>query len=296
MKKLVFCFSSLDILGLAPRFRAALETNRVEVEEWTALAMIQGLHAAFFNLPEVPFQIPVGSDLMNTGNFWKKTVSPFTGEPIALARRLDVDTVLFHAQRADRQGNIEIQGARGLDLSLLGASKKNLFTVEEIVEVGELGSAPKSYVLPRTFVSAIAQVPGGAYPTSCLPYYTTDYRRLVDYVRTEEQSKKSAAAPLPPHRSEAPTASSPRFVFSPAPPNNFSPLRPKSRCKPSLHARLERFGLKIEPAAPYTLMNSSPSLSRMNTTTPASVRSARFRRWPWFRICSPSALTRPASF
>ena len=125
LKKLVFCFSSLDILGLAPRFRAALETNRVEVEEWTALAMIQGLHAAFFNLPEVPFQVPAGSDLMNTGNFWKKTVSPFTGEPIALARRLDVDTVLFHAQRADRQGNIEIQGARGLDLSLLGASKKN---------------------------------------------------------------------------------------------------------------------------------------------------------------------------
>src|ERR1700722_16597911 len=45
LKKLVFCFSSLDILGLAPRFRQTLETNRVEVEEWTALAMIQGLHA-----------------------------------------------------------------------------------------------------------------------------------------------------------------------------------------------------------------------------------------------------------
>lgn len=252
LKKLVFCFSSLDILGLAPRFRAALETNRVEVEEWTALAMIQGLHAAFFNLPEVPFQVPVGSDLMNTGNFWKKTVSPFTGEPIALARRLDVDTVLFHAQRADRQGNIEIQGARGLDLSLLGASKKNLFTVEEIVEVGELGSAPKSYVLPRTFVSAIAHVPGGAYPTSCLPYYTTDYRRLVDYVRTEEQRKKSAvaAATAAPH--VAPTASSPRFVFS-APRKQFLSAAAQVPLKALTPARLERFGLKIETAAPYTI-------------------------------------------
>src|SRR5271154_4305049 len=55
IKKLVFCFSSLDILGLAPRFRAALESGRIEVEEWSALAMIQGLHAAFFNLPEMPF-------------------------------------------------------------------------------------------------------------------------------------------------------------------------------------------------------------------------------------------------
>ena len=252
LKKLVFCFSSLDILGLAPRFRAALETNRVEVEEWTALAMIQGLHAAFFNLPEVPFQVPVGSDLMNTGNFWKKTVSPFTGEPIALARRLDVDTVLFHAQRADRQGNIEIQGARGLDLSLLGASKKNLFTVEEIVEVGELGSAPKSYVLPRTFVSAIAQVPGGAYPTSCLPYYTTDYRRLVDYVRTEEESKKSAGAAATAAPQVAPTASSPRFVFS-APRKQFLSAAAQVPLKALTPARLEHFGLKIESAAPYTI-------------------------------------------
>jgi glutaconate CoA-transferase, subunit A len=248
LKKLVFCFSSLDILGLAPRFRQALETNRVEVEEWTALAMIQGLHAAFFNLPELPFQVPVGSDLMNTGNFWKKSVSPFTGEPIALARRLDVDTVLFHAQRADRQGNVEIQGARGLDLSLLGASKKNLFTVEEIVEVGELGSAPKSHVLPRTFVAAIAHVPGGAYPTSCLPYYTTDYQRLVDYVRTEDRNKKSAATVVP---GETP-ATSPRFVFSPER-RPFLSAAARVPLQTLTPARLERFGLEIEPGTPYTV-------------------------------------------
>ena len=62
--KLIFCFSSLDIFGLAPRFREALETQSVKVEEWSALAMIQALHAAYFNLPEMPFQLPLGSDLM----------------------------------------------------------------------------------------------------------------------------------------------------------------------------------------------------------------------------------------
>ena len=30
IKKLIFCFSSLDILGLAPRFREALETQRLK--------------------------------------------------------------------------------------------------------------------------------------------------------------------------------------------------------------------------------------------------------------------------
>lgn len=191
LKKLIFCFSSLDILGLAPRFREALENQRIEVEEWSALAMIQGLHAAFFNLPEMPFQVPAGSDLMSVGNFWKQTISPFSGEPVGQARRLDIDVLLIHAQRADREGNVEIQGARGLDLSLLGAAKAKLFTVQEIVEVGKLGDAPKSYVLPRDFVTAVACLSQGAYPTSCLPYYTTDYRRLVDYVREEDQKKKS---------------------------------------------------------------------------------------------------------
>lgn len=191
IQKLIFCFSSLDIFGLAPRFREALETRSIEVEEWSALAMIQGLHAAFFNLPEMPFQLPVGSDLMSKGEFWKQTRSPFTSEEVGQARRLDVDVLLIHAQRADRDGNVEIQGARGLDLSLLGAAKTKFFTVEEIVEAGKLGEAPKSYVLPRNFVTAVARAPMGAYPTSCLPYYTTDYRKLVDYVREEEERKKS---------------------------------------------------------------------------------------------------------
>ncbi len=182
IRKLIFCFSSLDIFGLAPRFRRALEDGTIQVEEWSALAMIQGLHAAHFNLPEMPFQLPLASDLMKAGDFWKASASMFTREPIGQARRLDIDVLLLHAQRADRAGNIEIQGARGLDLSLLGASKNVLVTVEEIVETGQLGS-PLAFVLPHTFVTALACVPGGAYPTSCLPYYSTDYEELLTYVR-----------------------------------------------------------------------------------------------------------------
>jgi len=113
VRKLIFCFSSLDIFGLAPRFREALEQNKIQIEEWSALAMAQGLHAAHFNLPEMPFQIPAGSDLMQAGAFWRETVSVFTGEPLAHASRIDVDVLLLHVQRADRDGNIEIQGARG---------------------------------------------------------------------------------------------------------------------------------------------------------------------------------------
>jgi glutaconate CoA-transferase subunit A len=198
VRKLIFCFSSLDIFGLAPRFREALERQTIEVEEWTALAMVQGLHAAHFNLAEMPFQLPVGSDLMRQGNFWKESADAFHGKPLGLARRLDLDVLLLHAQRADLAGNVEIVGARGLDLSLIGAANKVLVTVEEIVATGKLGNTPRSFVLPREFVTAVAQTPWGAYPTSCLPYYTTDYQRLLEYVR-DEQSRRKKEKPAYPH-------------------------------------------------------------------------------------------------
>src|SRR5436305_11041077 len=173
VRKLIFCFSSLDIFGLAPRFREALENNRIEIEEWTALAMAQALHAAHFNLPEMPFQIPAGSDLMKAGTFWQQSSSVFSGEPLGQARRLDIDVLLLHAQRADSAGNVELQGARGFDLSLLGAAEKVLVTVEEVVSPRMLG-APRASILPKEFVTAVAKVPWGAYPPSCLPYSSTD--------------------------------------------------------------------------------------------------------------------------
>src|SRR3954471_13614961 len=193
VRKLIFCFSSLDIFGLAPKFRDALENNKIEVEEWTALAMAQALHAAHFNLPEMPFQIPAGSDLMKAGTFWQQSSSVFSGEPLGQARRLDIDVLLLHAQRADSAGNVEIQGARGFDLSLLGAAEKVLVTVEEVVDPGMLG-APRAFILPKEFVTAVAKVPWGAYPTSCLPYYSTDYEELLRHVE-RGQSRRNPETP-----------------------------------------------------------------------------------------------------
>src|ERR1051325_7243853 len=52
VRKLIFCFSSLDIFGLAPRFREALENKKIEIEEWSALAMGQAFVAASSILSE----------------------------------------------------------------------------------------------------------------------------------------------------------------------------------------------------------------------------------------------------
>lgn len=203
VRKLVFCFSSLDIFGLATRFRRALEREEIEVEEWTALGMIQGFKAAAQQVPYLTFQAPVGSDLYR--RFAVPAPDPFETEEadLAAAPALQVDDFLLHAQRADEVGNVEIQGARGLDVSSLFAAKRVLVTVEEKVPNGTLGSRPNSFILPRAFVSALCVVPFGAYPTSCLPYYPTDYKKISEVVQLGTDSSPSTVLSTPPPQRQA---------------------------------------------------------------------------------------------
>jgi glutaconate CoA-transferase subunit A len=203
VRKLVFCFSSLDIFGLAPRFRQALELGEVEVEEWTALGMIQGFKAAAQQVPYLTFQAPVGSGLYH--GFALQAPGLFESEQVDLAAApaLHVDNFLLHAQRADEEGNVEIQGARGLDVSTLFAAKQVLVTIEEVVPNGALGSKPNSFIVPKTFVTALCAAPFGAYPTSCLPFYPTDYRNIAEIARLDKDSSPLALLSPPPQRRRA---------------------------------------------------------------------------------------------
>jgi glutaconate CoA-transferase, subunit A len=172
------CFSSLDIFGLAPRFRDVAENRRVPINDWPALSMIQGLRAAQQNLPFMPVQLPEGSTMMERCPAVRFHRDERTGRLIGLVEAQTIDTVLLHAPRADADGNVEIYGARALDLPIVGAARQVLATVEEIVPAGSLRSNGRQTIVTRNLVTAIAEVPGGAYPTSCLPYYATDYIRI----------------------------------------------------------------------------------------------------------------------
>lgn len=171
VERVTFCFSSLDVFGLGPRFRQALERQEVEANEWTALGLIQGLEAAGQNLPWFP--LPAPSSTFPAMHRPGSSTDP----SLALADRIDVDVAFIHAQRADTDGNLEILGARGLDVALIGAATTVIATVDEVVPRGSLG-APRGVIVPHAQVAGIAEVYGGAFPTSSLPHYAADYRSL----------------------------------------------------------------------------------------------------------------------
>jgi glutaconate CoA-transferase, subunit A len=175
--RIVFCFSSLDIFGLAPLFRRAVEEDRVSIDEWPAFAFTARLEAAKQNLPAMPFTWPTGTDLLDGQPAVRR--DPASDPATGYAGRLDLDVFLMHAQRADEHGNVEIYGSRGMDTTAAFAARRVLVTVEEVVPAGTLGTLRNSFVLPRHFVHALSVLPGGAYPASCLPYYTADFAGLA---------------------------------------------------------------------------------------------------------------------
>ncbi len=171
------CFSSLDIFGLAPKFREVAEARIIPVNDWPALSIIQGLRAAQQNLPFMPVQLPEGSTMLGRCPAVRFHRDERTGRLVGLVEAQTIDTLLLHAPRADSAGNVEIHGARALDLAMAGAARQVLVTVEEIVP-GTLAQGGQQTILTRNLVTAIAEVPGGAYPASCLPFYATDYGRI----------------------------------------------------------------------------------------------------------------------
>ena len=185
VKKIQICFSSLDIFGLAPIFRRTCENKKIEVIDWSALGLIKALRAGQQNIDSEIFQYPWGSDLPTKTNFCKKFEDPISKNKFAIVQSLKIDNFLLHASRADEDGNVEILGPRALDTIMAGASKRVIVTVDEIVSRSVLAKEKKGSLISKNFIKAIAHVPYGAYPTSSVPYYITDYEDLKNsFIKT----------------------------------------------------------------------------------------------------------------
>ena len=188
VRKATLCFSSLDIFGQAKRFQVAIENGTLELSEWTAHAFAQALSAGKRRLPSEPFTWPAGSDLAELPTFPRSVADPISGERIGAAAALRPDVLLLHAPAADEDGNIVLVGARAMELVMVPASREVLVTVDAVVSRDELRRMPAGIVISRHFVSAIAVVPGGAAPTSSLPYYLADFDGLRAWTAAEHRT------------------------------------------------------------------------------------------------------------
>jgi glutaconate CoA-transferase subunit A len=175
-KKVVFSWGGNPGVGSLHRFRDAVENgwpHALEIEEHSHAAMANAYEAGAAGLPCAIFRGYVGGDLPKVNSNIKYIQCPFTGETLAAVPAHRPDVAVIHAQKADRDGNVLIDGIVGVQKEAVLAAKRSVVTVEEIVD--DLG--PRSFnavVLPAWTVTAIAEVPGGAYPSYAQGYYARD--------------------------------------------------------------------------------------------------------------------------
>jgi glutaconate CoA-transferase subunit A len=175
-EKLVFSWVGNPGVGSLHRFRDAYENGwpvPITIEEHSHAAMANAYEAGAAGLPCAIFRGYLGVDLPKVNPNIKRITCPFTGEQLAAVPAIRPDVGVVHALKADRAGNVLIEGIVGVQKEVVLASKRSIVTVEEIVDdFGERSA--NAVILPSWTVGAIACVPGGAHPSYAHGYYKRD--------------------------------------------------------------------------------------------------------------------------
>jgi glutaconate CoA-transferase subunit A len=175
-RKLVFSWGGNPGVGSLHRFRDAYENgwpHPIAIEEHSHAAMANAYEAGAAGLPCAIFRGYIGVDLPKVNPNIRRIICPFTGEELAAVPALRPDVAVIHALKADRAGNVLIEGIVGVQKEAVLAAKRSVVTVEEIVD--EFGPrSANAVILPGWTVGAIACVPGGAHPSYAHGYYKRD--------------------------------------------------------------------------------------------------------------------------
>lgn len=191
-RKMIFSYAGNPGVGLLHRFRDAVEQGwprPLELEEHSHSAMANAYGAGAAGLPCAVFRGYIGAELKRVNPNVRSITCPFTGEELAAIPALNPDVGIIHAQKANRRGDVLIEGIMAAQKETVLASAKSIVTVEEIVEDFE-GLHPNLCILPHWTVDAICLVPGGAHPSYAQGYYERDN---AAYHRWDAISKDRAA-------------------------------------------------------------------------------------------------------
>lgn len=176
VRKLVFSWGGNPGVGSLHRLRDAIENGwpqPLEIEEHSHAGMANAYEAGAAGMPCSIFRGYQGSDLSRVNPNIKSVTCPFTGEQLASVPAIRPDVSIIHAQKADRDGNVLVEGIVGVQKEAVLAARRAIATVEEIVDNLDTRS-PNAMVLPSWTISAVAAVPGGAHPSYTHGYYARD--------------------------------------------------------------------------------------------------------------------------
>jgi len=189
--KVVFSWCGNPGVGSLHRMRDAIENawpQPLAYEEHSHAAMANAYEAGAAGLPFAVFRGYVGVDLPKVNPNISSVTCPYTGEKLATVPAICPDVAIIHALRADRAGNVLLEGIVGVQKQAVLAAKRAIVTVEEIVD--DFGPrSPNLVILPSWTISAVVEAPGGAHPSYAHGYYKRDnayYKKWDEISRDRE--------------------------------------------------------------------------------------------------------------
>jgi glutaconate CoA-transferase, subunit A len=182
-RKIVFSYAGNPGVGLLRRLRDAVENgwpNPIEIEEHSHAAMANAYEAGAAGLPCAIFRGYRGVELARVNPNIKSVTCPFTGEELAAVPSVRPDVTFVHAQKANKRGDVLVEGIVGIQKEAVLAAKRAVVTVEEVIEDFD-ALHPNLCVLPHWTVTAISVVPGGAHPSYTHGYYARDNASYLEW-------------------------------------------------------------------------------------------------------------------
>ncbi len=182
-RRMVFSYVGNPGVGLLRRSRDALENGwpqPLEFEEHSHAGMANAYEAGAAGLPCAVFRGYLGVDLPKVNPNIKTVTCPFTGEVLAAVPSVRPDVTFIHAQKANKRGDVLIEGIIGIQKEAVLAAKRAVVTVEEVVEDFD-GLHPNLTILPHWTIDAVCVVPGGAHPSYTHGYYRRDNASYVEW-------------------------------------------------------------------------------------------------------------------
>ena len=173
--RMIFSWGGNPGVGSLHRLRDAVENGwpkPLKLTEHSHAAMANAYEAAAAGMPSAFFRGYAGVELPRVNPEIRFVACPFTGERLAAVPALRLDVGIIHAQKADRRGNVLLEGIVGVQKEAVLGAERSIVTVEEIVD--DLGGGPNAVILPSWTVTAVAEVAGGAYPSYAHGYYKRD--------------------------------------------------------------------------------------------------------------------------
>jgi glutaconate CoA-transferase subunit A len=178
--------------GLAPNYRKAVEAGRVLAQEHACYTVIAALRASAYGIPFQPVAGMIGSDLLAARSFVTLD-NPYGEGSVVVIPRLTPDWAVIHVQEADTWGNGRISGSIFEDVLMTRAARGVILTVEKIIPTEEFIKTPELTVIPHFLTTAVVELPGGAAPGSCYPYYDYDAAAVKKYLEASGSTEKLKA-------------------------------------------------------------------------------------------------------